>query len=645
MALKPLKAFRRGRKKSRRARNRNAAASDDNDSSNDDLGKKKNLNDSDDDTDADMTEAEETNNNMADDDNLKEEPNPNELLHEVMSDNLDLMLEIVMQIREDEDFAKNLYADCPRLQHLLDQNPDLRPVFEDPHMIRINFEQVYKKAGGVLPEDKPSRFKRAITCIVQHPLFKVFRFLLLIKKLYNCIMSGGFNLIRNCCRGLFCPNAVDVAEAMMDTDGEAIAEAAANKEILEGAAEHMEDPEVREQMRILLENDPDDLEEAIENDPELRALREANPLCAELMNDPETMRILVDPDNLRALAECPDMIEADFADPDWMPPDVEGVQFDDELVDADGADGADGAEDGEAEEEEDDEEGEDEDDEGFMDEYERGDATDNKSANKKQSKKKQQQKKNDGQQQGGGFFSTIGTGLVDYLAAETVGMTAGELMGDDGDFEDLVEEEAVDEVAETAEDTADNADNLANTAAAAAEFASSDDVAGNLEDTMDNVEEVGEKQAEDTNNQSSNGTSSAARTAENAALGGVAALTVAGMAVEKDKEKAQDKEKGEKEEENEEEEDEPKKGRLRRFRGAVGGAIGALGTAAKELAATAVLGEDMAEELVEKMEESDEEEDEDEKDEKKKGNSNKKGGDEINQNKSRKGFLGKNKKK
>jgi len=634
MALKPLKAFRRGRKKSRRARNRNAAASDDNDSSNDDLGKKKNLNDSDDDTDADMTEADLTN-NMADDDNATPvEPDPNELLHEVMSDNLDLMLEIVMQIREDEDFAKNLYADCPRLQHLLDQNPDLRPVFEDPHMIRINFEQVYKKAGGVLPEDKPSRFKRAITCIVQHPLFKVFRFLLLIKKLYNCIMSGGFNLIRNCCRGLFCPNAVDVAEAMMDTDGDALAEAAANKEILEGAAQHMEDPEVREQMRILLENDPDDLEEAIENDPELRALREANPLCAELMNDPETMRILVDPDNLRALAECPDMIEADFADPDWMPPDVEGVQFDDELVDADGADGA---EDVEGEEEDDD-------DEGFMDEYERGDATDNKSANKKQSKKKQQQKKKDGQQQGGGFFSTLGTGLVDYLAAETVGMTTGDLMGDDGDFEDLVEEEAVDEVAETAEDTADNADNLANTAAAAAEFVSDDNVAENLENTMDNVEEVGEKQAGDNNYQSSDGTSSAVRTAENAALGGVAALTVAGMAVEKEKEKNQDKGKQE-EDEDKDDEDEPKKGRLRRFRGAVGGAIGALGTAAKEMAATAVLGEDLAEDLVEKIEESDEEEDEDDKDEKKKGSSNKKGGDENNQNKSRKGFLGKNKKK
>lgn len=55
--------------------------------------------------------------------------NEHELLHEVMGENLDLMLEIVMKIREDEEFAKTIYADCPRLQHLLDQNPDLRPVF------------------------------------------------------------------------------------------------------------------------------------------------------------------------------------------------------------------------------------------------------------------------------------------------------------------------------------------------------------------------------------------------------------------------------------------------------------------------------------------------------------------------------------
>merc|ERR1712238_448908 len=72
----------------------------------------------------------------------------------------------------------------------------------------------------------------------------------------------------------------------------------ANAEALNQAADYMEDPEVQEQMQRLLD-DPDNLADAIENDTELRDLRDSNPLCAELMQDPETMKILVDPDNLR----------------------------------------------------------------------------------------------------------------------------------------------------------------------------------------------------------------------------------------------------------------------------------------------------------------------------------------------------------
>merc|ERR1712176_469723 len=97
----------------------------------------------------------------------------------------------------------------------------------------------------------------------------------------------------------------------------------ANQESLNRAAEHMEQPEVQEQMQDLLENDPDQLQEVIDGDPDLSALRDSNELCAELMSNPDTMKILVDPDNLRALGEAPDLIEQDFAMPDWTPPDVE----------------------------------------------------------------------------------------------------------------------------------------------------------------------------------------------------------------------------------------------------------------------------------------------------------------------------------
>ena len=40
------------------------------------------------------------------------------------------------------------------------------------------------------------------------------------------------------------------------------------------------------------------------------------------MSDPETLKILVDPDNLRALGEAPGLIEADFLDPNGFEPDV-----------------------------------------------------------------------------------------------------------------------------------------------------------------------------------------------------------------------------------------------------------------------------------------------------------------------------------
>jgi hypothetical protein len=110
------------------------------------------------------------------------------------------MLSIVMRIREDEDFARNIYRDCPRLQHLLDQHPDLRPLFEDPNLVRINFEKVYRDAGGVLPDDeeKANFFIRTLRCIVKHPLFKVFKILMFIKKIFSCISGGGRIVARQC---------------------------------------------------------------------------------------------------------------------------------------------------------------------------------------------------------------------------------------------------------------------------------------------------------------------------------------------------------------------------------------------------------------------------------------------------------------
>jgi hypothetical protein len=247
------------------------------------------------------------------------DPELQDKAQEVMKDNLELMREVVMKIREDPDFAKNIYANCPRLQHLLDQYPDLRPIFEDPKLVRINFEQVYRDAGGVLPEDEAKKTSWLVW-LVNSPVFKVLRLLLFVKKIVSCIVGGGFAFVTGCVTGCCFEDALEEVDDPDDAGAEMMDP---SKEALNRAADHMEDPEVQERMQALLE-DPDNLQEAIENDSELRALRDSNPLCEELMSDPETMRVLTDPDNLRALGECPQLIEADFIDPDgFTPTDVE----------------------------------------------------------------------------------------------------------------------------------------------------------------------------------------------------------------------------------------------------------------------------------------------------------------------------------
>jgi len=272
-----------------------------------------------------------------------------ERAQEVMKDHLSIMRDVVMKIRHQEGYAKAMYANCPRLQHLLDKNPDLRPVFEDPRLVRINFETVYKEAGGILPEDEEEEERKRnnpslIMRIANHPIFKFLKVLIFVKKIIGCIAGGGIALVSSCwtcmadcCTDCCCEEAVEEVGEVDEWDEEneyGLEDAAMdeNQKALNTAADYMEDPEVQEQMQRLLE-DPENLEDAIENDAELRALRDSNPLCAELMQDPETMKILTDPDNLRALGEAPQMIELDFNDPHGFNPqsdfvDVEAGELD-----------------------------------------------------------------------------------------------------------------------------------------------------------------------------------------------------------------------------------------------------------------------------------------------------------------------------
>ena len=382
-------------------------------------------------------------------------------LEAVMEDNLDLMLEIILKVREDEEFAKSIYEDCPRLQALLDQNPDLRPLFEDPHYIRINFEQVYRNAGGVLPEDQPNiyykAFKDGLIKVTQHPLFRVFRFLLLIKRMYTFLVDGFANLFKHIYISMFGIGALD-AFNIFDGPNDV------HRQNLYQAADRMEDPAVQEQMATLLESNPEDLDEAIEQDPELVALRDSSPLCAEMMSDPATFKILLDPDNLRALAECPDLIAADFADPDWMPPQVDEYHFDDAVQSEeegiramfhDSIQASFGEVDAG----------------GILDEIE---GPQGAASNQQQHANKGK----NGEQGGGGMTGVVGAGLLGYMTAQMGFSPSDMLMGGGGDELIPIEGLVDDTVQTTADAAADNAKTVADTAAEEAQTLSENAVMG-----------------------------------------------------------------------------------------------------------------------------------------------------------------------
>jgi hypothetical protein len=414
--------------------------------------------------------------------------------------------------------------------------------------------------------------------------------------------------------------------------------------------------EVKEQMRRLLLSDPDALDEAIEQDPDLRNLRMSDPLCAELMGDPSTMKIVVDPDNLRALGDCPDLIEADFNDPDWRPPDVEGGHFDDadninnlfsdngvenssnDFVDRDGGTGVasctgDGVDidgdgiveadvdgDGNAETDMDGDGNIETEDEGlelvneddgggtfedFLDEYERGDSDAAAATSKGQARSQQNQEGDDDEaegeqkpepQRGGGFLSSVGTGLVNFVAMQTVGVGVSELMSGGDDFGLGALSEQAEQISAAAEERIGVASSLGEVE----DLAMNEDVTKNLEDTVNEVEAVAQEAEEEVEEEVeefafSNG---GVNMADGAAFGGAMLLDGGGGgAATGAQARSADATEGEPKEE-----EQPK----RRGLGALRGAAGMVGTAVKEMVATSVLGDDFGGALAETLNEKNE---------------------------------------
>ena len=590
---------------------------------------------------------------------------PSAALEDVMRDHLDIMLDIIMAIRQDPQFAKSIYEDCPRLQHLLDQRPDLRPIFEDPRLVKVTFEKAYKEAGGVLPEENN---KTLLSTIVNHPAFKFLRFLIFLKKFMNCVNGGGVEMIRKGLKDLFKSESTAGAleragdgggdgggpddggnDNYADDDGNV--ENKESKDAMNDAADKFEEPEMKDKLdHIKSISDPEQLAEEIENDPELRTLRDSDPLCAQLLSDPDTCKVILEPDNLRALGECPDLIEADISSPDWTldienpqgvdpsPGDIDvpgdadgaGLEGDADLSNGGDADGGsegieqiqpDGEETavvdegGEAFEEDNAEEEDEEEEDGL--EFELGEeeiedteggkpGSKAKGGSKKAShgKKRAEQRK----AQRGNFLTNVSIGLSDMVAGELVGMSTADFMGGGDELEGLDDAEDygtsmvddiddIDEDVEGMDEAADEVATLLDNAADAAEMITDDDVDDNLdnmEEGLDKVEEVHDDQ-QDKND------------SEKAGAGDAATTAAAGGAVSGgEKSKNRDVECGD----AKQAEEEPKK--AGRFQ-LLSTFVASVATAAKETVATNLLGDDFGEMAVEKLEEEEEEDDEDSK--------------------------------
>jgi hypothetical protein len=365
------------------------------------------------------------------------------------------------------------------------------------------------------------------------------------------------------------------------------------------------EPEVQEKMHTILESNPDNLDEAIEQDPELKALRDANPLCAELMNDPETMKILVDPDNLRALAECPDLIEADFADPSWSPPEIENATFDETAAHADTSEQMQPLELDRDEDyfEDADEalfEGLDHEEEtnrfddaeelvldglepeeleieaneaSLMDGFDHdGDENQHRASSSRRMQYSQKSFRG-GNNQGSSMFLSA----RDYLVSELVGSTTDDFIG----------ASALEDQATSAVDTAEENANKMEALAASTTDLVNDDLVGNVEDTMDKIEETNEEIAErdvssvTADSDVASGAANGVGVASGAAAGGVVGVALAHGGDDASK------------------------------RPSVVGGVGSflrssvtsLSVAAKEKLATTLLGDDLGETFLEKVDE------------------------------------------
>eukprot|EP00566_Odontella_aurita_P017595 CAMPEP_0113567176 /NCGR_PEP_ID=MMETSP0015_2-20120614/23127_1 /TAXON_ID=2838 /ORGANISM="Odontella" /LENGTH=273 /DNA_ID=CAMNT_0000469535 /DNA_START=213 /DNA_END=1031 /DNA_ORIENTATION=- /assembly_acc=CAM_ASM_000160 len=267
----------------------------------------------------------------------------NEAAEEVLANSGNAMDEFMHKVRNDPEFLKNMYTDCHNMQRVLEKNPDLKTIFQDPERMRKSFEDVYRNAGGKPPdgeswsddddsdddshadsevksdsdsdddsvgkgkskkkkkkkkkkkEEEEEQGKSVMQSFME-AYGKYLQPIMMAKKYVGMIMA-------------FVSPAKLIGKVMtlwMSWNDDEFG-VSPERKALEAAAEYFEDPDVMMEMERMLEEGGQSLEEVIEENEHLKAMRDGNPIIGGMMEDPEVFRIIVDPENLRA---CADLTEA-----------------------------------------------------------------------------------------------------------------------------------------------------------------------------------------------------------------------------------------------------------------------------------------------------------------------------------------------
>merc|ERR1719343_824273 len=202
---------------------------------------------------------------------------------QMMSDMLNIPL--VQGLLDNPAFLSSMMESNPQMRAVMESNPELRHALSDPEFMRRSMEMM--------------RDPSAMQNMMRNQD-------LAMSQLEN--MPGGFSALRRMYE--------DIQEPMMDAMAGSAAPSSdsttstnrssfaggMNPPNMEQTMQMLENPLFQNMMNSLL-SDPATLQQMTENNPMLQQMRTQNPAAAAMFSNPDTMREMLNPNNLRAMMQ------------------------------------------------------------------------------------------------------------------------------------------------------------------------------------------------------------------------------------------------------------------------------------------------------------------------------------------------------